>query len=88
MDNSSPIRTWSRSNTFAVCGIFAAALCFHAWGTTRGWYQPNLMGMEFRQTQTAMSALFIQREHNFSLAYPTPVVGAPWSIPLEFPLYQ
>ncbi len=35
-----------------------------------------------------MSPLFIQREHNFSLAYPTPVVGAPWSIPLEFPLYQ
>lgn len=88
MDNSSPARGWSRSNAFVACGIFAAALCFHAWGTTRGWYQPNLIGCEFRQTQTAMSALFIQREHNFSLAYPTPVMGAPWSIPLEFPLYQ
>jgi hypothetical protein len=68
--------------------LFAVALGWHAWGATRGWQQVNLVGCEFRQTQTALSALFIQREHNFSLAYPTPVVGQPWSIPLEFPLYQ
>jgi hypothetical protein len=35
-----------------------------------------------------MTALFVQREHNFALAYPTPVLGKPWSIPFEFPLYQ
>lgn len=28
------------------------------------------------------------REANFSFAYPTPVLGQPWSIPMEFPLYQ
>ncbi len=68
------------------------ALGFHAWGATRGWHQVNLVGNqapdEFRQTQTAISALFIQRDHDFSLAYPTPILGKPWSVPLEFPLYQ
>lgn len=47
-----------------------------------------LVGLEFRQAQTAISAFFIQQEHNYSLAYPTPVLGKPWSIPMEFPLYQ
>ncbi len=68
--------------------LFAVALAFHAWGATVGWKSLNLPGCEFRQAQTAISAYFIQREHNFSLAYPTPVLGKPWSIPLEFPLYQ
>lgn len=47
-----------------------------------------MRGMEFRQAQTAISTYFIQQENNFSLAYPTPVLGKPWSIPMEFPLYQ
>ncbi len=45
-------------------------------------------GVEYRQAQTAISAFFIKQENNFSLAYPTPVLGKPWSIPMEFPLYQ
>src|ERR1041384_4935062 len=72
---------------FAV-GLFAALLAFHMWGVSAGISQQTLPGNEFRQTQTAISALFIQRENNFSLAYPTPVLGKPWSIPFEFPLYQ
>ncbi len=68
--------------------LFCAVLVFHGWGATVGWKSLNLPGCEFRQTQTAVSAFFIQREHNFSLAYPTPVLGKPWSIPMEFPLYQ
>ncbi len=68
--------------------LFCAALVFHVWGATVGWTTLNLPGCEFRQTQTAISAFFIRQEHNFSLAYPTPVLGKPWSIPLEFPLYQ
>lgn len=47
-----------------------------------------LAGHEFRQTQTGLSILFIERDNDYSLAYPTPVFGPPWSIPMEFPLYQ
>ncbi len=48
---------------------------------------PILERHAFRQTQTALTAqVFL--EHGFRLAYETPVLGEPWSIPLEFPLYQ
>ena len=41
----------------------------------------------FRQTQTALTAFWLVK-NGFSLAYETPVVGPPWSIPFEFPIYQ
>lgn len=41
----------------------------------------------FRQTQTAVTAFWLP-EHWAVLDYQTPVVGSPWSIPYEFPLYQ
>ena len=55
---------------------------------TRNMDAGYLAGHEFRQTQTALSIQFIEKDQNFSLAYPTPVFGPPWSIPMEFPLYQ
>jgi hypothetical protein len=67
---------------------FCLALAFHVWGVTVAWTSLNLPGHEFRQAQTAISAFFIQRDNDFSLAYPTPVLGKPWSVPFEFPLYQ
>jgi hypothetical protein len=72
---------------FAAC-LLGGLLLFAVWGVAGGWRSRALMGNGFRQTQTAITALFVQREHNFSLAYPTPVLGKPWSIPFEFPLYQ
>jgi len=48
---------------------------------------PILERHAFRQAQTALTAqMFL--EHGFRLAYETPVLGEPWSIPMEFPLYQ
>jgi hypothetical protein len=41
----------------------------------------------FRQTQTAITVWRMASE-GMHLAYPTPVLGKPWSIPMEFPLYQ
>lgn len=41
----------------------------------------------FRQTQTALSADAILHGGPW-IAYQTPVLGAPWSIPFEFPIYQ
>jgi len=67
---------------------FILVLLGHLWVATIGWENRNLPGMEFRQAQTGLSTYFIQKEDNFSLAYPTPVLGKPWSIPMEFPLYQ
>lgn len=68
--------------------LFVACLGFHFWGVQVGWQSKNLPGGEFRQAQTALSAFWIKADNDFSLAYPTPVVGKPWSIPMEFPLYQ
>lgn len=69
-------------------GFFLLCLGFNFWGVQVGWQSKNLPGGEFRQAQTALSAYWIKAESNFALAYPTPVVGKPWSIPMEFPLYQ
>ncbi len=68
--------------------LTVVALAAHLFLVTRSWSAGQLSGHEFRQTQTALTTLFIQRENNFSLAYPTPVLGKPWSVPMEFPLYQ
>ncbi len=48
---------------------------------------PALDHYNFRQTQTALSAYWLWHD-GFRLVYETPVVGAPWAIPFEFPLYQ
>lgn len=76
------------SETRFILALFLVCLGFHGWALGVGWQSKNLPGVEFRQAQTALSAHFIKLENNFSLAYPTPVLGKPWSIPMEFPLYQ
>jgi len=49
--------------------------------------QPLVDIHAFRQTQTALTAEWLLRE-GWRLDYQTPVAGAPWSIPFEFPIYQ
>ncbi|MFI5337496.1 MAG: hypothetical protein ACHQ5A_11970, partial [Opitutales bacterium] len=78
----------SRLETLMAALLFAGALIFHGWGMSVGWRSKNLPGVEYRQAQTALSAYYIKQEGDFSLAYPTPVLGKPWSVPMEFPLYQ
>lgn len=41
----------------------------------------------FRQTQTAITSYYFIKE-GFLFDYITPVVGYPWRIPFEFPIYQ
>jgi len=65
----------------AVC--FALSLHF----SRIGWELPLLDYWAFRETQTALTAQSLL-ENGFSLAYETPVLGAPWSVPFEFPVYQ
>ncbi|MDI1319336.1 MAG: hypothetical protein PSW75_03965, partial [bacterium] len=85
---STPAPGPSRRESIMAILLFAGALAFHGWGMSVGWQSKNLPGVEYRQAQTALSAYWIQQEADFSLAYPTPVLGKPWSIPMEFPLYQ
>ena len=73
-------------NAFGIALLCGSLL---GWGlsASRGWDTPGMLGHEFRQTQTALSIQAMQRE-GFRLDYPTPILGKPWSIPMEFPLYQ
>ena len=50
-------------------------------------HQPLIESHAFRQTQTALTSYWMLEE-GWKIAYQTPVVGFPWAIPFEFPLYQ
>ncbi len=50
--------------------------------------QPLIDRHEFRQTQTALTTFFLEFDLRKFFNYETPVLGAPWSIPFEFPFYQ
>jgi len=51
-------------------------------------WDKSLLGMHFfRQTQTAITAYCFIHE-GFTFNYQTPVLGKPWAIPFELPLYQ
>lgn len=41
----------------------------------------------FRQTQTALTSYWMLQGGPL-FAYETPVIGAPWAVPFEFPIYQ
>jgi hypothetical protein len=71
--------------------LFSLAIIFSV-GAVIFWlatsWQPLIDQHEFRQTQTAITSLYLQPSIKGLLNYETPVLGSPWSIPLEFPLYQ
>jgi hypothetical protein len=65
-----------------------AALAAHAFYVLAlGLDHPALDLHSFRQTQTAISAYWLWQGGPW-LDYATPVLGHPWAIPFEFPLYQ
>jgi len=66
---------------FAVCAVYSLA------GSMIGWMNPLLDAHGFRQTQTAMS-VWTMLNGGPLVAYETPVMGPPWSMPYEFPLFQ
>ena len=71
-----------------LAGIALSLLLLHAvYFLWVGLDQPALDFYSFRQTQTALSAYWLWQD-GFRLAYETPVLGFPWAIPYEFPLYQ
>jgi hypothetical protein len=52
-----------------------------------GWNHSIYDHHGFRQTQTALTTYYLL-EGGPWLAYETPVLGAPWAIPMELPTYQ
>ncbi len=80
-----PEKRWTR--TAAVALLLALGLWAHFSCARQGWAIPGLLGHGFRQTQTALS-IDAMRQDGFRLDYATPVLGKPWPIPMEFPLYQ
>ncbi len=67
--------------------LFALMLAATLWFTTRGWHANILDRHEFRQLQTAVTTYWI-KEAGYKFDYETPLFGPPWSIPMEFPVYQ
>lgn len=60
---------------------------YAVWAATPGWDHTLNDRHSFRQSQTATTALYLVNAP-LRLAYETPVLGKPWSIPMEFPIYQ
>jgi hypothetical protein len=65
----------------------ALSILYALYVLERGLFQPLLDQYFSRQTQTALTAYWLLRGSPI-LAYQTPVVGYPWSIPFEFPTFQ
>lgn len=70
-----------------VSALSSLAFAFSLWAICQGWETSIFGDFNFRQCQTALSAETIRDGGPF-FAYQTPVLGPPWSIPFEFPLYQ
>lgn len=70
----------------ALCGL-AICLTYSISTATVGWDHTINDRHSFRQAQTATTALYLVNQP-FRWAYETPILGKPWSIPMEVPVYQ
>jgi len=70
-----------------ILTVFLVCLVWSLWTAGVGWTNSLSDSHGFRQAQTAITSYYLLRGGPF-LNYETPVVGSPWSIPFEFPLYQ
>lgn len=77
----------TRGDAAAALALFLACAALAAWFSAGGWNNTLLDVHGFRQTQTAIAARSIARD-GFRLDYAMPVLGAPWSVPFEFPTCQ
>lgn len=75
------------NDKWPILCIFAVSLSWALYTATIGWNHTLSDMHAFRQTQTAITSYYFMQGGPF-LRYETPIVGAPWSIPFEFPLYQ
>src|SRR5215813_7792909 len=74
-------------SSWIISGAFVACLVWSILMASVGWNNTLSDQHGFRQTQTAITSYYLILGGPF-LSYETPVLGRPWSIPFEFPLYQ
>ena len=70
--------------SWILCGL---AVLFGAWALHVGWSHSILDLHPWRQSHTAISAYEMLRGGPF-WRYHTPILGPPWTEPIELPLYQ
>lgn len=63
------------------------ALAYNVFWLIVGIDNPVIEQFAFRQTQTAISTYWMVKD-GLGFLYQTPVLGAPWEVPFEFPTYQ
>jgi hypothetical protein len=85
LDSKRKFRFTSIETVVWLLGFISLGFSFYA--TSVGFDHTLFDFHGFRQTQTAISADSIMHGGSF-LHYETPVLGPPWSLPFEFPLYQ
>jgi hypothetical protein len=78
----------NRIQRISAVAAVALVLLFALWAMTRQWDKPLLDLHAFRQTQTAISTYYMAKDAGMFFNYITPVLGKPWSIPMELPIYQ
>lgn len=86
-DNCHSVVTKITSIDFFYKFVFCMSLAFMVYINVANAKHPILEEHAFRQTQTALTSYYLKSE-GFRLDYETPVLGEPWSIPFEFPIYQ
>src|SRR5438874_7458179 len=72
---------------YAIWSLSAAAAVFGGWALHVGWNHSILDLHPWRQTHTAIYAYEIMLGGPF-WKYRTPILGPPWTAPIELPLYQ
>jgi len=85
---SAALRAFPAASLESLLRVLLGLAFIHALGVLAvGINQPLLDWHYFRQTQTALTAYWLLKGGPW-IAYLTPVLGAPWSVPFEFPVYQ
>lgn len=74
-------------NRYGPAALLILSLLFFLVSVTKGWDGTLCELHGFRQTQTAITVSYLLKGGPW-IAYETPVLGPPWAIPFEFPLYQ
>ena len=82
-----PVRVNGSTLDWFLVVVFMAALAAATIFLCVTVTQPILEAFGFRQAQTALTTYWFLRE-GYELAYQTPVLGYPWAVPFELPLFQ